>query len=501
MPIEIILQKLIKKSSFFLFLFLFLIEYAFATDINVLSFGAIPNDLKNDSKAFIAAANFINKTKGNVTLIIPEGKYIVGMQEEKNNQTIPCHNCASNSTLIGVDIISLINCKNVTIVGVGKVEIIYESKLKLGGFEIKKGLIEKAIFDEKTKQDYSKMHSLAAAIGSFILIKNCSSITVKNIKTNGNAQNLLLGANIGIGLNPYEIMHCGVTVVNSEKINIVQSQFNNYGMDGMYISNDSTFTKKFFNNEIKITNCNFNENGRQGLSIVGAIGFEIKNCTFNKTGIGRIKTAPSCGVDIEPTVGVCKKGIFNDCEFIDNSGFSVGINDYISGSEDFLFFNCLFIAPYYYTIGTSMPKVKFEKCNFYGETIFSFNAINKNDATSYSKCNFFDTYKYKPMYSFGGALMFIKLRGSFLNVEQCKFSSINNLSFFIDREKYKDSLTNTLFYNNQITCKLKVHRFNLSYVSYGITFQKNIFSSSLKLPFQKGNFNIFKDNIFKTINN
>jgi hypothetical protein len=499
MSIEIILQSLIKKSSFFLLMLLS--ESAFALDISVLSFGAIPNDSKNDSKAFMAAAKFINSKKGNITLIIPEGRYIVGMQEEKNEHTIPCYNCASNSTLIGLDIISIINCKNVTVVGIGRVEIVYESKLKLGGFEIKNRQIEKARFNEKTKQDYSKMHSLAATIGSFILIKNCKSVTVKNIITNGNSKNLELGDNIGIGTNPFEIVHNGITIVNSAKINIIQSRFNNYGLDGMYISNDSIFTKENTYNEIKISRCTFDENGRQGLSIVGAIGFEINNCTFNKTGIGNIKTAPSCGVDIEPTFGVCKNGIFRDCEFNDNAGFAVGINDYIIGSEGFLFVNCIFVGSKYYTIGTSMPKVKFEKCNFYGETIFSLNAISKEDATIYTKCNFLDIYKNKTMYSFGGALLFIKLRGAFLKVEQCKFLSINSLSFFIDRENYRDSSTNTLFYNNQITSKLKKHRFNLSSVSYGVTFQKNTFSSSVKLPFQKNNFNIFKDNVFKITNN
>jgi Right handed beta helix region len=479
--------------------FLFFNKSAFSVDINILSFGAIPNDLVNDSRAFIAAANFINGKKGNVTLIIPSGKYIVGQQNTKENTSNACFNCAEQSTLIGVDILSLKSCKNVKIIGVGKVEIVFERKLSFGGFKMQGREATKANFDEATKKDFSKMHRMGASIGSLIALADCSFVTIENINSNGNSDSLKLGDNIGIGLNAFELSHYGLAITNSDNITVKFCKFNNYGLDGMYITNDSLFTRKNTKNNIKVLNSNFDRNGRQGLSIVGVDGIFVSNSTFNKTGSGKIQTAPGCGIDIEPTFGICKNGYFSNCEFMDNAGFGIGINDYIKGSEGFTFVNCKVIGSKYYTIGTSMPKVRFDKCDFYGETIFSFNASKPEDATIYKGCRFYDVYKNKNMYSFGGALLFIKLRGTYLKVENCKFLAKNNLAFFIDRENHTDVASNSLFINNQITCKLANHRFNLSSVSYGISFQKNSFYSKRNMPFQMGSYNVFQNNVFKTI--
>lgn len=74
--------------------------------------------------------------------------------------------------------------------------------------------------------------------------------------------------------------------------------------------------------DMTMINCHADNNGRQGLSLQGNIGFYAKNCSFN----GSYRTAPMAGVDCEPWLDESKDRnamrdiVFEKCHFGNNHG-------------------------------------------------------------------------------------------------------------------------------------------------------------------------------------
>lgn len=76
----------------------------------------------------------------------------------------------------------------------------------------------------------------------------------------------------------------------------------------------------FSNKEITFTNCIFDDNGRQGCSVIHAEDITFDSCTFSNS----IGYDPQCGVDIEPNPGrpkpqFVRRVTFKDCKFTGNN--------------------------------------------------------------------------------------------------------------------------------------------------------------------------------------
>lgn len=88
-----------------------------------------------------------------------------------------------------------------------------------------------------------------------------------------------------------EYRHClAITGANNVTINGIQC--NGSGGDGIYIGEGA----QGFSGNIKVLNSGFDNNRRQGLSLISGRDILVSNCTFtNTTGTG-----PSAGIDVEP---------------------------------------------------------------------------------------------------------------------------------------------------------------------------------------------------------
>lgn len=98
------------------------------TTFNIKDFGAIGDGITNDTQAFQDAGIAISENNGG-TLIIPEGKYLVGRQTFANGIN-------KGYAYKSEDILAISNCTNeVVIKGIGKVEIKAIDSLKFGSFD------------------------------------------------------------------------------------------------------------------------------------------------------------------------------------------------------------------------------------------------------------------------------------------------------------------------------------------------------------------------------
>lgn len=94
----------------------------------------------------------------------------------------------------------------------------------------------------------------------------------------------------------------GISIRGSQKIKVYQADVRNCWGDGICLAN---FNDSLVNMDIKIKDCNIDNNRRNGISIISGINIEIVNCFISNTN----GTAPEGGIDIEPD---------NNLDFLDD---------------------------------------------------------------------------------------------------------------------------------------------------------------------------------------
>ena len=88
-----------------------------------------------------------------------------------------------------------------------------------------------------------------------------------------------------------EYRHC-LAILGASNVTVSGIQCNNSGGDGVYISG----SVQPYSSAVKILNSGFDNNRRQGLSLISGRDILVSSCTFTNTN----GTLPSDGIDIEP---------------------------------------------------------------------------------------------------------------------------------------------------------------------------------------------------------
>ncbi|MBK9480640.1 MAG: right-handed parallel beta-helix repeat-containing protein [Bacteroidetes bacterium] len=236
-------------------------------------------------------------------------------------------------------------------------------------------------------------HTTKGWTAPFLFIKNCSDITISDLRLDGNNVNFIWGGvwsnNGGIQLPGDGIFCQGTTNIDLANVHV-----NQFGRDGM------TLEKACEN--ITINDCHFNKNNRTGFGFICAKDVTVNNCQFNET--GQITTPgfepslsnPGSGLDIEPDAGSspqdeCENGIFKECRFYNNLGPALSTNFVIADFvENMLFENDTFYSSRQTGIHCAGKKIVFKKCGIYASVATSSIANAEADATKYIDCDFAD---------------------------------------------------------------------------------------------------------------
>ncbi len=385
--------------------------------VSLTDFGALANDNRSDQLAFNKAAGYINARKGNTRLIIPKGKYLVGVTY-KNSETIETGLATIN------DVMQLKDCNNVTIEGSGAVVIKFANDLPFG------------TLPNKTGKD-SAVH-----IGSLFRLINCTNISLLNFEANGNSERFRLLRPWGTGDNPYEREHEGLFILNCQQVAVTNVSFLNFGRDGAMILQDAD---KLPVKDISFTNCTLNGNGRDGLSWCGGENIRLYNCRFNNNGKGRITTNPGSGLDIEPErYALCKKGTIIKCEFSNNAGYSV-VSGYETAS-DVTFDSCIITGNTNYALLCASPRFRFMNTSIAGTSLLSYDAADEKDGMNFFNCTFTDSLLKKKTFM---ASYLVSVTGCYARFNRCSFTGYKVPVLYTEIRKKKASgdTENTLFAN------------------------------------------------------
>jgi hypothetical protein len=341
--------------------------------VSVKDFGAVGDGVINDTTAFQLAANYINAQDGG-TLIIPAGTYIVGRQTFGGGV-----NAYARESILYIH-----DCTSPVVVQCDGAIIKMADGLRMGSFNPVTGAPYFPGAFPFTNQTYAADPGI---IFQFYL--NTGGVAVLgSCELDGNLENYVVGGQWGD--TGYQRLAYGLYSYGNSSLYAENVHTHRHGTDGVVCGwtgalagDDAT--------PVTLVNVNSEYNGRQGLSWVGGVGFTAINCKFNHTGrtvnIGTgtaFGSSPGAGLDIEAESAVCRNGVFDNCEFINNSGLAMGADS--GDSADVSFNDCVFVGTTNAAIWPRKPGLKFNRCRIYGLIYNQFQSLNRNIANVFTDC-------------------------------------------------------------------------------------------------------------------
>jgi hypothetical protein len=308
--------------------------------VSVKDFGAVGDGVTDDYNAIKNAVAAL-QAAGSGTLFFPKGTYFI-------NQ----YRIDGGPSANGIVSFALQNLNSVCISG-------YGAKLVMKG-----GWTRTA--------DYSSSgftFSYSNNIG--FNFTNCTNLVIEGLEIDGGASTIVKlataeGDSYGVVLN-------GCTQVLLRDLNI-----HHYCTDGLRVDMSGPITAFKVSRQIHASNCRFNNNARQGMSIIHLRHATFTNCDFSFTGTTGTYGghSPQAGVDIEPNyahdnptaplnaAGDDSTGdiSFIGCRFKDNNGFEFVGSNRDTTQHPVQFFGCLFqntnnIAPQVVSACKCVPRL------------------------------------------------------------------------------------------------------------------------------------------------
>ena len=168
-------------------------------------------------------------------------------------------------------------------------------------------------------------------------IASCDSITINNLNIKGD-----VSTHTG---STGEFGH-GIIIANSTNVRLYNVSSNDCWGDGLLSTN---YSVGFATGNVEAYSCLFNNNRRQGMSIVNMTNGVFVGCSFNNTG-RTLATSPASGVDLEPGfVGAVASNIsFISCNFYNNQSHGL-----IGGSSVYVVENIKLVSCYFNSNGAS----------------------------------------------------------------------------------------------------------------------------------------------------
>jgi hypothetical protein len=328
----------------------------------------------DDTHAFLDAAKRINGLKRGVTLLIPAGQYLVQPQIPSSPEVV--------APFIALDLVYLKDCKDITILGEKGATIRYKNGLYYGAFRRNERGFEKLPF---RTADWK----YRVAIGHGFNLENCKNITIRTIEIDGNNRSFILGGEFGdVGR---QIDNDGVFIRDCSDISLSSLYFHHFGRDGLLVLNKTPLGFNTPSQNIKISNCRFEYNGRQGFSWGGGSGFMADSCSFSYTGKSVLSSSPGAGVDFEPNAGyIVKDGKFNNCKFVSNRGVAVISDEGGFNVANVQLNDCTISGETSAAVWIKSPGFVFTRCKINGTFYYGCVARNESEGTKFIQCIFTD---------------------------------------------------------------------------------------------------------------
>ncbi len=318
-----------------------------------------------------AIADAVMAAGGGVVSFTPRKEYRVGVQKFAPNP-------------FGVwqfsRLLEIAGCTKPVVIQGNGARIKFASGLRFGTFDPRTGrpTTNAQPFYDARQQSFPAY----AMIG---LTDNSGPVLVENIELDGNAGGFIYGGPFGD--TGWQLPADGLVLVNNRGgITIQNVRAHHFPRDGVHILDRATHASRGARG--MFVNVAMENNGRQGLSMVGGRGYSFTNCKFNRTGFGiPNRSAPTAGVDMEQESGIIRDIVFTNCEFIGNYGAAtLSVGDV----SDVRYEGCHLSGPgWAFWVGGAVRTV-FEECTFTGAGTNGGGNKDPRLATKFIGCRFTD---------------------------------------------------------------------------------------------------------------
>ena len=208
-------------------------------------------------------------------------------------------------------------------------------------------------------------------------VNRANNVTIDSVNINGNKE--------GNQSTSGEWGHC-IAIYNSTNVIIKNCYLSHAFGDGIEIGlrqNDTPYILP----SVTVDNCTFDDNRRQGISVLGCECFSATNSKFINTG-GKVPgtggTAPGAGIDFEPSFPeeVIKNAVVDNCYFANNTiALTVNLADNVTPPSNYSYavsnFNFNNITMETRNYGLIIDNIYgASKSNIYISNVFAYNMYN-----------------------------------------------------------------------------------------------------------------------------
>lgn len=337
-------------------------------------FGAIGDGVTNDTAAFAALSDAINR-RGGGTVALERGKtYIVGLQSRSGEYAWTPR-----------PIVELRGLSSPLLILGNGARLRCQAGLRFGTFDPRTGRIT-----HRQLPNYNG-GEIASPYRAMISVQESNaSVTIRDVELDGNIESLLIGGPYGD--TGWQLPASGLWLRNNKAGETLINVFSHHhAQDGAMIEGDPRRVARS-----RLRKFVASHNARQGLSLTSGRGYDFEDCEFSHTGRSVIKSAPSAGLDIEAESNVPIRDLtFTRCRFVNNVG--VGMLADSGDSAQALFADCMFIGTTTWSAWPFKPEFRFRGCTFVGAVVHPFpDKLRPDRATQFVDCRFTDAAALSP---------------------------------------------------------------------------------------------------------
>lgn len=271
------------------------------------AFGARGDGVANDGAAFEALSEAVNRAGGGTVSLRKGATYIVGGQTRSADPK-----STGGYTFVPRDVLRFRRCRNaVTVLGNGATLRVVNG-YRYGTFDTSGAIT-------RNKMPYFGPQ-IAAGYSALVFVEECSGpVSIQDLDLDGNMRRAVIGGTWGdAGI---QLPGSGLVFRNNTgKWQVRNVRAHDHPLDGLLV--DDPGAPSTPPSGSGTSGCDFYENGRQALSLVGGVGHVFADSKFRRTRRGtQVGSPPGAGVDLEAEGEKIVRGIrFERCEMSDNAG-------------------------------------------------------------------------------------------------------------------------------------------------------------------------------------